>query len=60
MKINTGLLILSDINSGKTVKLEAESDGKPFGEPIPLGSYDLLERAGKDDFYRLDAIDEQS
>ncbi len=57
---DTGLLILSDINSGKTVKLEAESDGKPFGEPIPLGSYDLLERAGKDDFYRLDAIDEQS
>jgi RHS repeat-associated protein len=37
--------------------VEAESGGKPFGAPVPSGTYSILERAGRDGFYRLESRD---
>ncbi|MCC6133632.1 MAG: hypothetical protein IT186_27190 [Acidobacteria bacterium] len=55
--LSTGLLIARDRDTGAAVVIEAESGGKPFGDPIPEGRWEILERAGKPDFFRLDAID---
>lgn len=52
----TGQLTVTDLDSGQTLTIGAESGGKPFGEPIPTGCYDILERAGKPEF-RLDPQD---
>lgn len=46
-----------DMDSGRYVSIGAESGGKPFGDPLPPGTYDILERAGRPDFYRLDPVD---
>jgi RHS repeat-associated protein len=53
----TGVLILTDQDTGDSVTTQAESGGKPFGDPIPSGTYDILERQGRPDFYRLDKQD---
>jgi len=36
---------------------EAGSGGKPWGDPAPAGSYAILERGGRDGFYRLERLD---
>ncbi|MGR8980506.1 MAG: RHS repeat-associated core domain-containing protein, partial [Gammaproteobacteria bacterium] len=53
----TGQLTLTDQDTGNSVTTQAESGGKPFGDPIPSGTYDILERQGRPDFYRLDKQD---
>lgn len=37
--------------------IQAESGGKPFGDAAPAGAYSILERAGRDGFYRLERQD---
>jgi RHS repeat-associated protein len=54
---STGELTITDIDTGITIKAAAESGGKPWGDPIPKGTWDILERAGKPDFFRLDRQD---
>jgi hypothetical protein len=46
-----------DWDTGEYTVTNAESGGKPWGAPIPKGEYDILERAGRDNFYRLDRVD---
>ena len=53
----TGALTITDVDTGESVTTSAESGGKPFGAPIPPGTYDILERRGLPDFYRLDRKD---
>ncbi len=53
----TGQLTLTDQDTGNSSTTQAESGGKPFGDPIPSGTYDILERQGRPDFYRLDKQD---
>ena len=53
---STGVVTVTDIETGQSMSMPAESGGKPFGDPIPLGCYDILERAGKPEF-RLDKQD---
>jgi hypothetical protein len=33
------------------------TSGKPFGDPIPAGEYEILAQARRENFYRLDRID---
>ncbi|MDG4551044.1 MAG: RHS repeat-associated core domain-containing protein, partial [Candidatus Contendobacter sp.] len=54
---STGTLTLHDLEKGTTISGPFESGGKPFGDPIPNGIYDILARAGRDGFYRLEPID---
>ena len=54
----TGQLTVTDLNTGETVIINVESGGKPFGDPIPNGVYDLLEQQRKPDEFRLDKQDE--
>ena len=60
---STGKLTLTDKTLGKTVTADVESGGKPFGAPIPDGTYDILDPVRKDpqnggeDFYRLEPKD---
>ncbi len=37
--------------------VQAESGGKPYGEQLPSGRYSILERAGRQGFYRLEMND---
>ena len=53
----TGQLYMLDLDTGHSVTVQAASGGNPFGDPIPSGTYDILERAGRDGFYRLDKQD---
>ena len=53
----SGQLTVIDLETGQRVTIQAESGGKPFGDPIPSGTYDILERQGRSDFYRLDKHD---
>ncbi|MCK9296643.1 MAG: RHS domain-containing protein, partial [Desulfobulbaceae bacterium] len=53
----TGQLNLVDLDTGNSVAILAESGGKPFGAPIPPGTYDILDRQGRLGFYRLDRRD---
>ncbi len=46
-----------DIDNNSVASMKAYSGGNPYGKPIPIGSWEILERAGKIDFFRLDAID---
>jgi len=52
-----GTLTITDLDSGKQITIRVESGGKPWGEPIPNGSWDVVERRGRDDFFRLDRQD---
>jgi len=54
---SNGTLTLHDSEKGTTISGPFESGGKPFGDPIPNGVYDILERAGRDGFYRLEPVD---
>ena len=57
-----GWLIVLDLdpNGGTPIQqlgLQAESGGKPFGDPIPIGNYDILEQGARPDFFRLEPND---
>jgi RHS repeat-associated protein len=52
-----GKLCISDRDTEKSITIDAESGGKPYGDPIPGGSYEILEQARNNDFFRLDAMD---
>ena len=53
-----GTLTITDVDTKKTFVIRVESGGKPFGDAIPTGSWDVLERKGKADFFRLDKQDQ--
>lgn len=55
--VKTGTLRLQSSGNKEIVEVQAESGGKPYGEPIPPGKYEILEQARREHFYRLDAID---
>ncbi|WP_308365251.1 MULTISPECIES: RHS repeat-associated core domain-containing protein [unclassified Microbulbifer] len=50
-------LFMADKDTHAWALVQAESGGKPFGDPIPAGNYSILERAGRDGFYRLEGQD---
>lgn len=52
----TGRFNVTDLDTGQQVSISAESGGKPWGAPIPLGWYEILDHPDPD-FLRLDAID---
>lgn len=52
-------LFVVDRDSRHSAFVSAESGGKPFGAPIPPGGYAILERLGREGFYRLESYDEQ-
>jgi RHS repeat-associated protein len=51
----SGKLTVIDLDTGNYIEVDAESGGKPWGDPIPYGEYDILQ--GPDNF-RLDPIDD--
>jgi hypothetical protein len=59
---STGTVVVTDLDTGKTVTMPAKS-GRPGlgdssrGGPIPLGTYDILDHRKRPDFFRLDARD---
>ena len=55
--LSTGQFSIQDEDEKITIQAEAESGGKPYGEPIPKGKYDILYR-GRLGFYRLEPCDE--
>ena len=55
--VDTGMLTVYDPDTGESVVTDAESGGKPFGDPLPEGDYEILDRAGDPDMYRLDPKD---
>jgi hypothetical protein len=50
-------LFAVDLQSRTSAFVQAESGGKPFGDPIPEGKFAILERAGRDGFFRLESLD---
>lgn len=50
-------LFMVDRDTRQSAFVEAESGGRPFGDPVPAGSYEILERAKRQGFYRLERID---
>jgi RHS repeat-associated protein len=52
----SGLLALTDVDTGETVVGQFESGGKPYGDPIPTGNYEILDHPDPD-FLRLDSDD---
>lgn len=54
---STGQLTVTDSDTGQTATINVESGGKPFGDPIPSGTYDILEQQRKPDEFRLDKED---
>jgi RHS repeat-associated protein len=54
---SSGQLTVTDSDTGQTVTAGVESGGKPFGDPIPNGTYDILEQQRKPDEFRLDKED---
>jgi RHS repeat-associated protein len=54
----TGVLTVMDLDTHETMSINAESGGKPFGDPIPVGNYDILEQGRRPDFFRLEPLDE--
>jgi RHS repeat-associated protein len=55
--LSRGELSIVDSTTGQHVSLGASSGGRPRGDPIPVGRWEILERAGKADWFRLDAVD---
>jgi RHS repeat-associated protein len=53
----TGILTVIDLDTQETIVINAESGGKPWGDSLPEGDYDVLEQGGRSDFYRLEPID---
>lgn len=54
---STGMLTVTDKDTGVSISAPAESGGKPVGDPIPSGPYEMLDQAKNPDFFRLDAAD---
>lgn len=52
----TGKLWLSDLETGQTATGQFGSGGRPYGDPIPNGIYDVLQHPDPD-FYRLEPVD---
>ncbi|WP_437635072.1 SpvB/TcaC N-terminal domain-containing protein [Sorangium sp. So ce854] len=53
-----GTLTVTDKDTKKTITVEVESGGRPYGDPIPKGKWEILERGGdRPDWFRLDAVD---
>jgi RHS repeat-associated protein len=52
-----GTLFMVDESTRAWNLVQAESGGKPFGDAIPSGTYSILERAGREGFYRLESRD---
>lgn len=55
---DTGDLSVTDYDTGQQITIPAESGGKPFGDSIPPGRYDILEHGRKRNQFRLDPVDE--
>lgn len=53
----TGQLTLHDLETGESVSGSFGSGGRPFGDPIPNGSYDLLQHPDPD-YFRLEPADD--
>jgi RHS repeat-associated protein len=53
----TGILTITDVDTGQRVDIHAKSGGNPWGDPIPDGRWDILSREGRAGFYRLDKED---
>ena len=53
---STGILTLRDNDSGKEVSGKYFTGGIA-GAPIPNGTYEILEQAQREGFYRLDLVD---
>jgi len=56
--VETGIFAVRDLDTGETATMKAFSGGKPSGDPIPNGEYDILNCGKKDDFFRLEPNDE--
>ena len=56
--IGTGTLAITDEDTGETQVINAQSGGKPWGDPIPTGEYDILDHP-KSDFFRLEPRDDK-
>ena len=54
---STGLLTVTDLDTNQTITINAESGGKPFGDPIPNGMWDILEQQRNPAEFRLDKQD---
>jgi hypothetical protein len=54
---STGVLSLTDIQTGATASGKFFSGGFLGADPIPSRNFEILERAGRPGFYRLDAVD---
>ncbi len=54
--MSTGFFTVTDTDTGQQATMFAESGGKPFGDPIPPGQYDILDHR-EPDFLRLDPVD---
>jgi len=50
---DTGVLTVTDYDTGERASMLAESGGKPWGDPIPKGAYEILNHPNAD-FLRLD------
>ena len=53
-----GEVTVRDRDTGQTVTVPATSGGVPFGERLPDGKYEILDRAGNPESFRLDPVDE--
>ena len=53
----SGELTLHDLEKGTSIRGKFESGGKPVGDPIPQGQYDIIAREGRDGFFRLEPLD---
>jgi RHS repeat-associated protein len=55
--VSTGVLSLSDTATGGLQYGLFFSGGRPIGQPIPNGHYDVLEQGGRSGFFRLEPVD---
>ncbi|GHT96521.1 hypothetical protein AGMMS49545_21720 [Betaproteobacteria bacterium] len=56
--LTTNILTLRDREKGTTISGTFISGGAPYGDPIPVGTYDILIRQGRSGFFRLESLDE--
>jgi hypothetical protein len=57
-----GILTITDTDTGESITAEAYSGGilsasDSTSLPLPLGEYEILDQAKRDDFYRLEPLD---
>ncbi|MBT8067906.1 MAG: hypothetical protein KJO09_11745, partial [Gammaproteobacteria bacterium] len=55
--LNTGVLTITDNDTGRSLSIPAESGGKPYGDPLPKGQYEILDQARNPESFRLDPLD---